>query len=262
MKILHISDLHLEINKNFELNQGADEKNTVLVLAGDIISASSIGSTPKKEYYEKFFADISKRFKKIFYVYGNHEYYGGSLVKSPHTLTNFLHCYDNISHGVGCEIFEDVNFIYCTMWTDYDNNNPLAHYNITNYMNDYRQIRTGSVDEPYLKKITSTDIYLIHKAEFEFIKNNMKYGMKNVIITHHAPWRNSIKSDIDVYSFGFFSDKSDFILDNKDIKLWIHGHTHQKYSERLDHCLITTNPHGYPMESSIKFFNHFEIVEI
>ena len=262
MKILHISDLHLEINKNFELSCGDDEKNTVLVLAGDILSASSIGSASKKEYYEKFFDNISKRFKKIFYVYGNHEYYGGSLVKTPQQLTYFLQCYDNVSHGIGCETLDGVNFIYCTMWTDYDNNNPLAHYNITNYMNDYRQIRTGNKSEPYLKKITTTDIYSIHKSEFEFIKNNIKRGVKNVIITHHAPWRNAIKSDISVCDFGFFSDKSEFILDNKDVKLWIHGHTHQKYSEHLDHCLITTNPHGYPMEKSIKSFNHFEIVEI
>ena len=72
MKIRYFSDLHLEFIKPNIIERilrkiplGIDE---ICILAGDI-------GNPYQTNYDIFMKFISKHFKKIFYITGNHEYY-------------------------------------------------------------------------------------------------------------------------------------------------------------------------------------------
>jgi hypothetical protein len=44
---------------------------------------------------------------------------------------------------------------------------------------------------------------------------------------------------------GYSSDLSAFILDNPQIKLWTHGHTHEDFDYMLGSTRIVCNPRGY-----------------
>ncbi len=59
-----ISDLHLEMGSYFNLKA----KAPYLLLVGDI-------GYPESQIYKDFLKQYSKKFDKIFYISGNHEYY-------------------------------------------------------------------------------------------------------------------------------------------------------------------------------------------
>ena len=44
---------------------------------------------------------------------------------------------------------------------------------------------------------------------------------------------------------GFYSDLSEFILDNPQIVLWTHGHVHQFFDYMIGTTRIVCNPRGY-----------------
>ena len=44
---------------------------------------------------------------------------------------------------------------------------------------------------------------------------------------------------------GYSSDLSQFILDNPQIKLWTHGHTHETFDYVIGETRIVCNPRGY-----------------
>lgn len=90
MKIAYCSDLHFEfayIFLEFFLNKN---KCDVLVLAGDIFPASMLNSKKDNERIKKFFKFISKEYKMIFYVLGNHENYNFNINETETTIKMFL----------------------------------------------------------------------------------------------------------------------------------------------------------------------------
>jgi hypothetical protein len=43
----------------------------------------------------------------------------------------------------------------------------------------------------------------------------------------------------------YSSDLSEFILDRPQIKVWTHGHTHDKYDYMVGSTRVICNPRGY-----------------
>lgn len=77
MKIRVVSDLHLEFYSEIMMTEDFVEhllpsmdsdSSTVLVLAGDMCTLK------KRKSFEFFLNIVCPRFKKVLYVYGNHEY--------------------------------------------------------------------------------------------------------------------------------------------------------------------------------------------
>lgn len=74
-KIAYCSDLHLEFGRlNIELPD-AD----ILLLAGDIYVNYLFNKHDSTDDVIDFFTEISKKYKNIIYVPGNHEYYDSSI---------------------------------------------------------------------------------------------------------------------------------------------------------------------------------------
>ena len=55
----------------------------------------------------------------------------------------------------------------------------------------------------------------------------------------------SLKIDEYEMNGGYHSDLSKFILDNPQILLWTHGHTHEVLDYKLGETRIVCNPRGY-----------------
>jgi predicted phosphohydrolase len=259
MKIAYCSDLHLEVGKrDFELPE-AD----LLLLVGDICVVYDLRDAWEYNYISvgqrQFFLDVSAKYKNIIWIPGNHEYWHNSL---SGVLTDVNHFFDitgitNITFlESGVYTTESLKIVCATLWTDVNKGSPLQ----TNggYMRDYENI---SVNEPdHNRLLTVSDTMALHKYHKQDIADSVQDHDNVLVVTHHAPNMKSCNadryggSDMDYY-YGC-TDMDDLILDNPQIKNWIHGHTHTHVDYSIGDTRILSNPRGYagyePMSKTFK----------
>jgi len=252
MKIALASDVHLEFGPiSFENEDNAE----VLVLSGDICVAHRFSKNEKE-----FFRECSERFPNVIYIMGNHEHYGGDFQLTQQILLEELEEFDNV-HLLEKESIElgEFTFLCGTLWTDMNKNDPNTLFHIGKVMNDFRVVRNGP------KSILSPQVvYEEHKKTLEYLHNSISdRSKKYVIVGHHAPSKSSIKPKYrgdHLTNGAFSSDLSEFILDNPQIKLWVHGHTHDTFDYMIGETRILCNPRGYMHYESRA--DEFELITI
>jgi Icc-related predicted phosphoesterase len=236
MRLHILSDLHLEFES---FTPPAIEADAV-ILAGDV----STGRNGLK-WALKSFPD-----RPVIYVLGNHEFYGQKLqklIKELHELadgTN-IHLLENGSCTIG-----GVVFLGATLWTDFAlNGNPVVSEVVAQTgMNDYRRIRTL----PRYSRLKPSDTRRLHVESRRWLEDQAfaNKGRKVVVVTHHAPSRESIPPALaaDTCNPAFASDMSRFIIES-EAQLWVHGHIHNCCDYTLGKTRVLANPRGYPTES-------------
>jgi hypothetical protein len=68
------------------------------------------------------------------------------------------------------------------------------------------------------------------------------------MVGHHAPTYQSVHpmyANDNLMNGMFYSELSEFILDHPQIKLWVHGHMHNKSDYMVGETRIVCNPRGY-----------------
>jgi Icc-related predicted phosphoesterase len=238
-------------------NAGAD----VLVLAGDIVLGEKI------EKHKKFFDDVSKKFSRVIYIPGNHEYYGGDFNKTNIKITEFITMnYPNITYSC---FGEDRDFLYGTMWSNFNDHNPISMASAQYRMNDFKLIKNGT------RKFTPQDAYS-EFSEFESYIKAYVYGVGNdqeewggcllappIIITHHAPSFKSVHREYRASDINgaYASNLEQLMIDGK-VKLWVHGHVHNSNNYMVGSTRVVSNPRGYFPDELNLDFNPNLIVEI
>ncbi len=237
MQIQYLSDIHLEFYKKLPddlIKAGAD----VLCLAGDI-------GYPYSVIYEEFILRVSKIFKKVFLITGNHEYYNAGC-NSNHTMEEIdNHIRDIISENKLTNVtyldneyedYEGYRFIGSTLWSKCD---ELL------YINDFQAI----------KDMTSKMYNELHEISRDYLQSDdiINSPLPIIVITHHLP---SFKLIADKYknqinTNKYFASNSDDLF-NVSIKVWIYGHTHIGGEKEIDGIKFVCNPVGYPGENSHK----------
>lgn len=259
MKIHYLSDIHLDISGPLKLPGGE-----VLILAGDACEAHSLQkefhSTKPIPYhggaypcYDFFHFECSK-YDKVFYVLGNHEHYGGKMWKTKAQIETMLPSNVTVLEDQS-EIYQGIKFIGSTLWTDMDKGNPVTLNLIQGCMNDYRKITYKAGPDSY-RKLRPIDTVHIHRESRKFIENELKQGIPTVVITHMAPTGFSINEKFAgaATNAAYFSDLSELILDNPNIKYWIHGHVHDPADYMVGETRVLCNPRGYlPWEADNGF---------
>lgn len=101
-------------------------------------------------------------------------------------------------------------------------------------------------------KFAPEDTVEYHRKMLDYIKivthmlgeNTQKF----VVVGHHAPSKASThpryKEDT-LMNGAYSSDLSEFILDRPQIKLWVHGHTHDPFDYMVGSTRVVCNPRGY-----------------
>lgn len=225
MKIQIYSDIHLEFYKSFpKIEKTAD----ILILAGDI---GRINIT----CFKGFFDYVSSKWEKIFYVLGNHEYYHSkkTFTKLNSSYKLFFEKYSNISLlDRDFELYNNIYFIGCTLWSSYKENTP------TNYTNCLKMIKSRNKDN--CKISITKDIYNnLHNVDKSWLLETLE-NLKNeniikkfVIITHypctiegtsHPKYKNELYKELFATNIDFKNYDS-----SKYSYYFIAGHTHYSY---------------------------------
>lgn len=288
MKIRLLSDLHLEFAL-IDIPVLEDEKNIVCVLAGDI------GIADMFHHFTSFIRNMCERHRTVIYIPGNHEHYHGSIQRTIPKIKEAISAsvtslvtgtgdtlviperYPSNLYVVNKEviIIDNTAFVCATMWTDYNHGNPIAMYDAQSYINDFRQIRSGTVTEPYKYKLTPQYILQLHHTQKKFVFDKVteckEQGFKTVVVTHHAMSERSIA---DQHREGFSirlnpcyaSDCDNEILAAKP-DLMVHGHTHNSFDYIIEDgnssgVRVVCNPRGYFPQEANPSFNPSLILEV
>lgn len=268
MRILQMSDLHLEFNTSFRV-YNLDDADT-LMLNGDIFVADYFTkSEASPKYYLKqnamqFFAIASSEFERVIYIPGNHEHYHGVYTETVQILKEALAEFPNI-HILQNESLDigDLRVIGTTLWTDCNRRNEATMNYLQGYLNDFRIITMSK--EPWARFLPYTSLLEFEKA-LEFIRTESE-GQDNVIVmTHHAPSEKSIHSSYSDPMYcqsngGYFSHLDSFIERTPQIKLWTHGHMHNSFDYNIGATRVVCNPHGYRSENA-EGFNIRNIIDV
>lgn len=249
-----MSDVHLEHGGlNFNLPP-AD----ILLLAGDICQVNYLKNSSEFLKNEKtaseFINTVSRKYNKVVWVPGNHEYYDGCIDLTNDIVAQYFkrNGIDNVSYSeFGTHETHDVKIIYATLWTDMKKMNPLVVADATFFMNDYRlinKINTSECVDPSQRPLIPTDTLELHQKHRLHIQNESTNTDKKVVVmTHHAPLvdlaRHTHGYGPTDYYYGC-TDMEDLIKDN-NIHTWVYGHTHSRDCREIYGTQFMSNCRGY-----------------
>lgn len=237
MRIQYVSDIHLEFYNKLPDNLIKPEAE-VLCLAGDI----GFPCSNHNKLYIEFLLKVSKDFRKVFIITGNHEYYTTRRYSMEHvndTIVKIIK--ENELHNVtfldnDYEDFEGYRFVGATLWSKCDV--PIVEHCI----NDFRTI----------KNMTPILYCELHEIAREFLLSPevTESPLPVVVMTHHLPSYELIapvyKKHKNLNKY-FASDSDDLFAPT--IKAWIYGHTHTGGITKLKDIIFACNPVGYPGEN-------------
>lgn len=255
MKFRIISDLHIDINRNvFEYNF---DPEAFYLIAGD---------TSGDRYKTCKF--LKENVKQGVFVCGNHMGYEWDQEGVDNTKES---CYvylaeqfpltDNVSFldNDYKEIGDDIIVVGCTLYTDFNlfDNVDFAKKVAGYSMNDFRYVKTYSTLGG--ERLITPDDYA---ARFYYSLNYItevceKFPDKKIIVvTHHGPSPKSLTSRYvqDILSAAYVSNLRKFLLKHKNIKLWCHGHVHNKAKYKIGQTTVICHPLGYYNEGGIKIY--------
>jgi predicted phosphodiesterase len=256
----------------------------------------------KSTMYHAFFEECCAKFPNVIYVAGNHEHYHGDfkytlseLKKKLGHLEN-LHILDKETVKIG-----DTHFVGGTLWTDMNKEDPLTLYHIKSMMNDFRCVQNsnrvvnfkafepidkpvGMSDEEFLalpyeqrfktvfKTRTATfspeDAVEENKKCFEFIQHVVSEcppWEQVVVVGHHTPSQQSCHpryADDQLMNGGYHNSYENYIMEHPQIKLWTHGHTHERYDYMIGDTRVVCNPRGYKGYEDIAEDFELKVVEL
>jgi predicted phosphodiesterase len=236
MQIQVLSDIHFEVCKNPErlldkILPPYPEKNTVLVLAGDI---GYIGS----EIYMKYIEKCSELYDAVFLVAGNHEYYNSSL-ETVNNLAHTLKWPSNVYYlDRTSVIHRGVRFLGCTLWA-------TAHSSTCKDVNDFI----------YITDITVEKYNDMHHRDLAWLENELDKPQPNeeythtVVITHHLPSQALVHSIYKTHYLNpYYANSMDDLV--RKANMWFCGHTHMPVQRHIGNCWCAVNPVGYTGEHS------------
>ncbi len=235
MKVQYCSDLHLEFweNRNFLKENPIVPSADILILAGDVMLFSEMYR------HKDFFDFLSKSYKVVYWIPGNHEYYHSSMDGRVGTFREQIR--DNIFLlNDSVEIIDDVRFVFSTLWSFIGKE---AEHEIWQSLNDFRMIKVGK------KKLTPEVYNKLHLESKEFLTNTLRtqFEGKTVVITHHVPTMQNYPPQYlgDALNMAFASELKPLIEETQP-NFWLYGHHHAHIpAYKIGKTTMLTNQLGY-----------------
>lgn len=235
-KYFILSDYHLEFHqgrdkefwKAFPETQGAK----VCICAGDFTVLGIPNAVDS-------FKELCRRFEKVIYVPGNHEYYGSDPDTTERRLEQIKYIVSpnlTVLKTGDTYTYKGQRFIGGTMWFV---DKPEVHI-YKNIISDYKQIKGL-----YPWCFSHSNLFNV------FLRENVQED--DIVITHHIP------CDVDTPNRWKVSPTQHFFLndtcnryishsDGVKPKAWIYGHTHDYHNYKAGRTQFICNPVGYISE--------------
>lgn len=256
-----MDDLHNEFAMcNLEQFEGT--KDDVVILAGDI----GVGEEP--DTYIPFLRDLAARVKCVFYIPGNHEYYGGHIDTTFEKMFNLVRADPALNDVVFDRrinfVIDDVALIGATLWTDMRGDDWVTKKRVRDAMNDFHVILAG----PTNKKFHPDDAVEIFNYDYAFISDSIKIhranGIKKIVVfTHHGVTEQACLPEYkgNALNPGWITNLEEEIMAWQP-NYWIHGHLHNTVHVEIDKTVVLTNPRGYGPKQLNKMFDINAHVEL
>jgi predicted phosphohydrolase len=252
MKIQYCSDLHLEFpeNQKFLKRNPLKVVGDILVLAGDVVTFRDL------EKANEFIDFACDHYSVVYWVPGNHEYYGSDITDKPSPLhekvrDNF-YLVNNRSIAVG-----GIKLVLTTLWSRID---PRHEWDIQRSVSDFSAIAYGG------RKFTTHDFTFLHEESLNFLKGVFQEPGNGpvVVATHHVPslmnypkiYKNSPLTE--AFAVELFD-----LIEHSGATCWIYGHHHVNTPEfNIGRTKILTNQLGYVHHHEHGSFRRAAFVEV
>lgn len=234
MKLGIVSDLHLSRAPQAPPRADAD----AWVLAGDIARpADAIAWARALE-------------RPVFYVPGNHEFYGGALPQVVQELRALaagsqVRILDNEEAVLG-----GVRFLGSTLWTDFllDGDGEgldRAMQEAAARLHDFRRIRLDT-QQPAI--FSPLDAIALFRRNAAWLQDRLQrpWPGRTVVITHHAPSARSLDPRFPGSPLNpSFASDLEHLMHEGGPHLWVHGHLHHSVDYACGGTRVLSNPRGY-----------------
>jgi predicted phosphodiesterase len=164
---------------------------------------------------------IQRHNEHMFAILGNHDYYDSTFSDA------YLHLQSREVDGI--------KIAGATLWTDLSN--PL----------DWIVYTRNLIDKRYIKDLNHEDMIETHRYHKKFLFTSNA----DIIVSHHTPSHKSIHERYrgDAMNCCFSNDlEEDILLMRNPPKLWIHGHTHDRFDYMIGETRVICHPRGYKNE--------------
>ena len=256
-RVFYMSDLHLDHlwshymsstrdDAMFGMIPFGDTTQDILIIAGDLCNNDVKVLSYAGESWLKI---VSGMFRDIVIVHGNHSYYLTEFdnmeakfdrLLAEQNITNVYVLRDNS----WLDAKTGVLFVGGTLWSDFDNQNPLSMYQASVSMNDYRYIRNKKY-----RKITPQDTLAKHLASVKYLLKALQDNRDKhtVVVTHHLPSFQLIAEQYrgEALNGCYASALDELIMYNPQVLHWICGHTHISNDLYIGDTRCVINPFGY-----------------
>ncbi|KAE8411596.1 hypothetical protein BDV36DRAFT_305647 [Aspergillus pseudocaelatus] len=242
-----LSDLHLEINLQYPLYD-IPVCAEYLILAGD-----------------------TDRFKLVFLILGNHEFYNGTfaaglekarqLEQEPSLKGRLIVLHQKRYDVPG----SCITILGCTLWSKVPHESRDI---VQSKVKDFQKIKGWSVDDHNANHNSDLAWLLkeIHSIHQENGKAEKRSKQKSIlVVTHHAPLLQRTSSPQHAqnpWSVAFGTDILSQTLDG--VKVWVFGHTHYTTDFKEGEVRVVSNQRGYvlPWNNSRNTQDRFDVKKV
>jgi predicted phosphohydrolase len=252
MKLQYCSDLHLEISENetYLTRRPLEPVGEVLILAGDILPFNLHKTQPD------FINYIADHYEMVYWVPGNHEYYGMDAATVANPLSEKLRSNVWMVNNQVVE-YKGVNLICSTMWSKID---VLHALDIQRSVTDFRNIEWEG------GRFTTRQFNQLHNQSMLFLEKAIKEKSTgtNIVVTHHVPTLMNYpqKYKGSPVNGAFVAELHDLIYDS-GVNYWIYGHHHTNTPEfTIGNTTMLTNQLGYVRRHEHGSFSRGKAVEV
>jgi 3',5'-cyclic AMP phosphodiesterase CpdA len=252
MNIQYCSDLHLEFreNKAFLKANPLKPVGDILVLAGDVVPFALAGE------HHDFFAFVADHFELVYWLPGNHEYYGSDIAQKSGVLQEkirsnvFLVNHTSIRH-------KGVTFIFSTLWSKIS---PASDWLIEKSVSDFQAIRHKG------GRFSPVSFNQLHEEALHFIQKEISEDddSKTIVVTHHVPtflnyppqYKGSVLNE--AFAVELFG-----LIERSEIDYWIFGHHHVNTQDfTIGKTQLLTNQLGYVQNGEHRLFDPAKMITV
>ena len=239
-----LSDIHVEDwAENQQIEWAGLGTSLIAVVAGDV--------SRDLDVVYKTVLEISKHYKHVIYLDGNHEHNGfGDIDARRSEIADRFRKYRNITYLFrNPVVLDSTAFIGCNGWYSYDFCEPMVtKQDCFGYMLDHGRDQNIMLEE-----------WQMAMEDADFLSSAIKQcnadpTIKNiVVVTHTVPNKKLAWIPPTYDSIPKMGMQGSSYLENvlakdieKKVKVWCFGHLHQAHDQMIDGIRYVSNPRGIP----------------